>query len=112
MDLNIVVLSGQLAAEPELRTVTSGATLVRLLVTTRLAAPRRRVDVVPVTLWDPPDDIVTAGLQRGDCVWVVGAVQRRFWSADGAKQSRIEVVAHHVERRAGSAGIEDEPTAA
>ena len=84
----------------------------RLLVTTRLAAPRRRVDVVPVTLWDPPEEIATARLQRGDSVWVVGAVQRRFWSDDGAKRSRIEVVAHHVERRAGSDEIEDEPTAA
>ncbi len=91
MDLNLVVLSGRLAAPPELRVLDSGIRLLRFLVTVRSESPRRRVDVVPVTLWDPAEDLVP--LQTGDPVWVAGSVQRRFWDAVEGQRSRLEVVA-------------------
>ena len=97
MDLNIIVISGRLAAAPEIRTFDGGATLVRYLVTTRAETPRRRVDVVPVVLWDAGEKATE--LERGDGVWITGAVQRRFWTDDQNRRSRIEVVARHVEKR-------------
>lgn len=97
MDLNVVVLAGRLAADPELRTFSSGTSLMRFLVTTRQSRPRRRVDVVPVTLWDPSSELAGSPPVRGDRLWLAGAVQRRFWSSDDASRSRIEVVAHAVE---------------
>jgi len=96
MDLNLVVLAGRLAAAPEVRTFDNGSILVRYLVTTRSERPRRRIDVVPVVLWDADEHC--GGLERGDRVWVAGAVQRRFWSDDRNRRSRIEVVAFHVQR--------------
>lgn len=96
MDLNIVVLAGRLAAAPEVRVFEHGATLVRYLVTTRNERPRRRVDVVPVVLWDP-DDETPVDLEAGQRVFVAGSIQRRFWDAGDGRRSRIEVVAHHVE---------------
>ena len=112
MDLNIVVLAGAIAAEPEFRTFDSGARFVRFLITTRSSSPRRRVDVVPVTLWDPPDDLAAESDLRHRKVWVVGSVQRRFWSTDGATRSRVEVVAHHVELRDHGAGKSGESQSA
>jgi len=105
MDLNIVVMGGRLAAAPEVRILDGGATLVRYLVTIRSETPRRRIDVVPVVLWDA--DEKAAALERGDGVWVAGSVQRRFWSDDQNRRSRIEVVAHHVQKR--EAGEADDP---
>jgi single-stranded DNA-binding protein len=102
MDCNIVVLSGRLAAEPEIRAFPSGATLARLLVTVRSEQPRRRVDVVPVSWWDPPPHLGGLESERGSRVWVVGSAQRRFWSTDGDKRSRIEIVAHEVRAVKGS----------
>ena len=96
MDLNIVVMGGRLAAAPEVRILHGGATLVRYLVTIRSETPRRRIDVVPVVLWDA--DEKAAALERGDGVWVTGSVQRRFWSDDQNRRSRIEVVAHHIQK--------------
>lgn len=100
MDLNIIVLSGWLAAEPEVRVFASGPRLVRLLVTVRTTEPRRRVDVIPVVLWDP-DEATVASLfdSRGNGVWIVGAAQRRFWSSAEGRTSRIEVVEHAIEVR-------------
>lgn len=97
MDMNVVVLVGKLAVAPEVREFESGSRLVRSLITVRSETPRRRVDVIPVTLWDPSPDheILTAGV--GKMVWASGSVQRRFWSSIEGRKSRLEVVAHHIE---------------
>lgn len=97
MDFNVVVLAGRLAAPLEHRTFESGSSLVRLLVTIRSMHPRKRVDVVPVTLWDPDPSLVADAPEPGRHVWVAGAVQRRFWEAGEGRRSRIEIVARHVE---------------
>lgn len=96
-DMNLVVLTGRIAAEPELTTFDSGAILMRLLLTTRVVEPRRRLDVLPVVMWDPPDDHVVLTLERSDRVWVAGMIQRRFWSAEVGRTSRVEIVAHDVQ---------------
>ena len=113
MDCNIVVLAGRLAAPPELRAFPSGSTLARFLVTVRSDRPRRRVDVIPVSWWDPPADVERTELERGSRVWVVGSAQRRFWSSDGDKRSRIEIVALEVRTMPAETEIESgEPSAA
>ncbi|NNC91338.1 MAG: single-stranded DNA-binding protein [Acidimicrobiia bacterium] len=99
MDFNHVVLAGTLAVAPDLREFESGARLLRLLVTVHSAEPRRRVDVVPVTLWDPPATLLADKLERGRRVFVVGGVQRRFWAAQEGRRNRVEIVAHHVAAR-------------
>lgn len=97
MDFNVVVLAGRLAAEPETRVFESGSRLVRYLITVRSDRPRRRVDVLPVTFWDPPLGGADAEPAVGQGVWVTGSMQRRFWSGEAGKRSRVEIVAHHVE---------------
>ena len=99
MDMNLVVLTGTLATAPDLREFESGARLLRLLVTVRQDEPRKRVDVVPVTLWDPPADLLSENLERGRRVMVVGAAQRRFWEAKEGRKNRVEIVAEHVKPR-------------
>lgn len=96
MDLNLIVLCGRLAVDAELRVFDSGARLIRYLVTVRVDYPRSRVDVVPVTLWDPPDDLVDEPGLKGERVWVCGSVQRRYWEGSDGRRSRIEVVAEQV----------------
>ncbi len=96
MDLNLVVLAGRLAAVPEMRVLEDGRRLVRYLVTVKAEEPRRRIDVLPVTMWDPPDGLVAEGPAPGRRIWAAGAVRRRFWSAEEGRRSRIEVVADQV----------------
>ena len=96
MEMNVVVLAGRLAADAELKTFDSGATMARCLMTVRQEEPRRRLDVVPVVIWNPdPDDV--AQWKRGVALWVAGSVQRRFWSQEeSGRMSRIEIVAQEV----------------
>lgn len=107
MDLNLVVVSGRLAAPPEIRQFESGARLARYLVTVRSEEPTRRVDVLPVTLWDPGDDLIDAQPAPGTRVWVAGSVQRRFWSGSDGRRSRIELVADQVCLRDSEDDVEE-----
>lgn len=93
LDLNLVVLAGRLAAPPEIRRFESGTRLGRFLVAVRCGG---RVDVLPVTLWDPPSRLLDAECVPGTPVWTAGSVQRRFWSGDEGRRSRIEVIADEV----------------
>lgn len=99
MNLNLVLLTGVLAAPPDLREFDSGARLLRLLVTVRPDEPRRRVDVLPVTWWDPPESAKLTEFERGREVWVCGSAQRRFWEAKDGRRNRVEIVAERVELR-------------
>lgn len=103
MDLNLVVLGGRLAAPPEIRQFESGSRLARYLFTVRSEEPHRRVDVVPITLWDPPDELLDAGPVPGDRVWAAASLQRRFWSETEGRRSRLEVIADQVCVRADDA---------
>lgn len=105
MDLNLVVVAGRLASAPEIRVFEGGATLVRYLITVRTEEPRRRIDVVPVVLWDA--DEKDTKFERGDRVWIAGSVQRRFWNDDHSRRSRIEVVAHHVQHTVEDATLSE-----
>jgi single-stranded DNA-binding protein len=102
-DINLVVLNGKLAAQPELRKFDTGNRLLRLLVTTRTENPHRRVDVVPVTLWEDDDNQLmfkhTCETPVGASIYVVGAIQRRFWSSESTRRSRLEVIAQSVETK-------------
>ncbi len=107
MDLNLVVLSGRLCAPAEIRQFDNGTCLARYLLTVRSERPRRRVDVLPVTMWDPPDELVDADPKVGMRVWAAGAVQRRFWSEAEGRRSRIELVAEQICLREDSAADDE-----
>ncbi|HSR45898.1 MAG TPA: single-stranded DNA-binding protein [Acidimicrobiia bacterium] len=109
MDFNLVVLGGHLAAPPEVRVFESGARLLRYLITVKNDEPRRRVDVLPVTLWDPSDDLLGRESQAGDRLWCVGSAQRRFWDGRDGRRSRIELVAASVSLR-DPAGLFPDPS--
>jgi single-stranded DNA-binding protein len=99
LDVNIAVIAGRIAAPPELREFASGSRCLRWLITTTSESPTHRVDVLPVTMWDPPGELVDAPGAVGERVWVVAGAQRRFWDAGHGRRSRLELVAHHVDLR-------------
>lgn len=91
MDLNLVVLSGTLAASPELRVLENESRLIRYLVAVR---SRGRLDVLPVISWEVPDRGLDA--HPGQRLWVTATLQRRFWEQEEGRRSRLEVIAHGI----------------
>jgi single-stranded DNA-binding protein len=107
MDMNLVVIAGRLAADPEIRIGGDGGSSLKLLVTVASGGDSspRRLDVVPAVLWkDDVHDIAAA--VKGDRVWCVGALQRTFHT-DGrdGHQSRMQVAIHEVTRMEDTDGI-------
>ena len=93
--INEVRLRGRLATAPEHRTFGSGARLTRLLITVQLDVPSR-TDVIPVTVWEPEDEIIHDA-KRSQAIEVIGQVHRRFWTDAEGRHSRVEIVATSVE---------------
>jgi len=96
MDLNMVMLNGRLAAVPEHRVLDSGSRMARLLVAVRSEEPHGRLDVLPVSWWEPEDEFVASPPGVGTRIWITGSVQRRFWESADGRRSKLEVVAAHA----------------
>lgn len=96
MDVNVVVLAGLLASLPELLTLDSGTRCAKMLLSVRTESPRRRLDVIPVVWWNPPDEWGPTSFSKGQRVLVSGALQRRFWEGSDGRRSRIEIIADTV----------------
>lgn len=93
MDLNLLVLCGRLAAPAEM----AADGRLRCLITVRQTEPAR-VDVIPVTQWDPDPQAAETILAAapGERVWVAGSMQRRFHSGPDGRRSRLECVAEQI----------------
>ncbi len=102
--LNLVVLSGRLTQEPELRYTPSGKAVTRL----RLAVPRRFKDqngewrdetlFIDVTAWGPLAERSADRLGKGSPVLVQGRLRSRSWESDtGQKRTAVEVVAFSIQ---------------
>jgi single-strand DNA-binding protein len=87
---NVAVVKGRVAAEPQVRELPSGSSVVNLELTTVLDDGSVSVPIV--------FEGESAPCAAGDDVLVVGHVRRRFFRAGGATQSRTEIVAHKVVR--------------
>ena len=100
---NLTVLCGLVTRPPEVRILPSGSVVVGLDL--RIAPADGPTETVPVVWHDPPPK--RSELQAGELVVVVGRVRRRFFRADGATQSRTEVVAQRIQsvRSAGRAHV-------
>lgn len=87
MDLNLVVLAGSVAVEPEVHTLDNGEIIMRFLVAVSSESPNR-TDVVTVEYWGTCE-----GLTTDSRVHIIGMLQRRYWSDD---RGSLRVVASDV----------------
>ncbi len=98
-DVNLVLLRGRVVTAPDVRRFESGATSIRYLATIRQVSGRYRLDVIPITVWNPPEALIRSAGTTADRICVIGTIQRRFWPSEAetaAPRSRIEVVASDV----------------
>lgn len=93
-DLNIVVLAGHLATEPDLQHFATGDRRLRLRLSVVSEGPPRRVEVLPVTMWQPPPG--AEALPIATPVTVGGIVRRRFRATPGGRTSTVEIVADQL----------------
>ncbi|MBN1879567.1 single-stranded DNA-binding protein [bacterium] len=97
--LNLVVLIGNLGADPDIRTTPSGIKVAKMRLavndiwTNRSSGEKeKKTHWIDLTAWDRQAQTAERFLTRGQRIAVRGSLEYREWTGqDGAKRSKLEV---------------------
>lgn len=100
--LNQVTLMGNLTRDPELRQTPSGQNVTSFSLALNRAYKdqsgewQEATDYIDCVCWGPLAERVAQYLNKGRRCLVQGRLQSRSWEQDGAKRSKVEVLANDV----------------
>lgn len=98
--MNLVILRGNLARDPELRTVNSNSrstSVVNFTIATSREFTKQNGDTDKITTfvqceaWDSGAEAISDSLKKGDLVMVEGSLRNDSWEKDGVKHSTLKV---------------------
>ena len=96
---NLVVLTGRLTADPELKTTPNGisVTSFSIAVSRRYrSGEETQADFINVVCWRQTAEFVTRYFSKGSMIAVQGSIQTGSYEKDGVKRSTFEIVADNV----------------
>lgn len=100
---NQVILVGNMARDPELRTIPSGQSVASFAVATnrtwqdQSGETQSQADFHNIVAWGKLAELAAQYLAKGRKVMVVGRLQTRSWEGeDGKKNYRTEVIANDI----------------
>ena len=98
---NVVVLTGRLTRDPELRSTPGGHAVATLGLAVRTAQREEdapSADFFDVTVWSGLAETCAKHLSKGRLVSVSGRLEPQRWTAaDGSKRRAVAIVANSVE---------------
>ena len=100
--LNQVFLMGNLTRDPELRQTPNGQNVTSFSLALNRAYKdqsgewQEATDYIDCVCWGPLAERVAQYLSKGRRCLVQGRLQSRSWEQDGAKRSKVEVLANDV----------------
>lgn len=104
MSINVVVISGNLTRDPELRHTNSGTAILSLgvAVNDRRRNPHTQEwedhpNFVDVTVFGARAEALSRYLSKGTKVALSGKLRYSSWERDGQKRSKLEVIAEEIE---------------
>jgi len=113
MNLNKVMIIGNLTRDPEVRTTGNGANVASFSVATsyvwtdQSGQKQEKVEFHNIVAWRKLADICAQYLHKGSKVYIEGRLQTRDWTGqDGVKKYRTEIMAENMIMldRAGQGG--------
>lgn len=117
--MNLVVLRGNLARDPELRTVSpSGRTtsVVNFTLATSREFTKQNGESDKITTfvqceaWDTGAEAIAETLKKGDLVMVEGSLRNDSWEKDGVKHSTMKVRVNNFAKLTRSSKTKKETT--
>lgn len=111
--LNQVTLMGNLTRDPELRQTPNGQNVTSFSLALNRAYKdqsgewQEATDYIDCVCWGPLAERVAQYLSKGRRCLVQGRLQSRSWEQDGAKRSKVEVLANDVTFLDSRGGGED-----
>ena len=118
---NLVVLTGRLTADPELKTTQSGisVTSFSIAVDRRYrVGEERQTDFINVVAWRHQAEFVAKYFKKGNMIGIEGSIQtRKYTDKNGNNRTAFEVVANNVQfveskRDSAPSAVEDNAPAA
>ena len=98
--MNITLLKGNLARDPELRVVNTGGkqtSVVNFTIAvsreyTKASGEKDKItSFINCEAWDTGADTIAESLKKGDLVMVEGSLRNDSWEKDGVKHSTLKV---------------------
>lgn len=124
--MNIVILRGNLARDPELRTINAGSDRETSVVNFTVAVSRDFVksdgvkdkitSFINCEAWDSGAQLIASSFKKGDLVFVEGSIRNDSWEKDGVKHSTLKVRVNNFSKiakvnKATSTNTTSEPVA-
>ncbi|MCR4336866.1 MAG: single-stranded DNA-binding protein [Candidatus Omnitrophica bacterium] len=102
VEINSVVIGGNLARDVELKEIASGKKVASFAVAsnrTYLSNGQKEKETVfiDVDVWGPSAENCNQYLKKGSPVVVVGRLKQDQWESEGQKRSRLKIVASNVQ---------------
>jgi single-strand DNA-binding protein len=99
--LNVVVLTGRMVADPELKSTNNGTSVCsfKIAVDRRYkAGDEKQADFINIVAWRSSAEFVSKYFKKGQAIAVEGSIQtRNYQDKDGNNRTAFEVVASNVQ---------------
>ena len=97
-NFNKVILGGRLTADPELKTTSTGITVVTVsMAVNRRTSKEQQTDFFRVTAWRTTAEFISKYFKRGSAICVVGSLQNNSYTdQQGQKRTYTDIVADEV----------------
>ena len=98
---NLVVLTGRLTADPELKTTQSGVSVVSFCIAVQRqykSGEEPITDFINIVAWRHTAEFVTKYFKKGNMIGIEGSIQtRKYTDKDGNNRTAFEVLANNVQ---------------
>lgn len=98
---NLVVLTGRLTADPELKTTTNGTNVTTFSIAVERryrSGEDRQTDFINIVAWQKTAEFITKYFKKGNLIGIEGSIQtRRYQDKNGNNRTAFEVIANNVQ---------------
>ncbi len=98
---NLVVLTGRLTADPELKTTQSGVSVTSFSIAVQRrckSGEEAQTDFINIVAWRQTAEFVTKHFRKGNMIGIEGSIQtRKYTDKNGNNRVVFEVIANNVQ---------------
>jgi single-strand DNA-binding protein len=98
---NLVVLSGRLTADPELKTTPNGVSVCSFTIAVdkrHRQGEERQADFINIVAWRGTAEFISKHFHKGSMIGIEGAVQtRKYQDKNGNNRTAFEIVVNNVQ---------------
>lgn len=98
---NLVVLTGRLTADPELKTTPNGVSVTSFSIAVNRnykSGEEQQTDFINIVAWRQTAEFITKYFKKGSLIGIEGSIQtRKYQDKNGNNRTAFEVVANNVQ---------------